>query len=504
MTGRRDVSCLLLVVATALVLLAPSTVGKGSAMDEGAVVAYASRVPSGAIPYRDYETFYGPANVWLVAGAFEAFGQTVSSERAIGLLYRLVIVVALFVIGRSLAGVVAGALAGVLSAAMMANELVWAAATWGSLAFGLTSIALCLVGARRGPSSRRTVWFLLAGVVGGLAVLMRFDFLPGVVLASLPLLAYVGKRARLAWSVGLVLLVMVYLPLLALAGARLSRFIDDLNATRAGRTLPLPSPLEFPGSLLVAAAIASVLFVALGVVLWRRDRTDVNARLLVSVGLFSLALGRWVLWRPDVFHIRPVALVSLSLVPGVVVLVVRLSGLSHRGEVVLSGLLCVVALAACVNQGALARLHSIPDVRGGYRGFFAGRDDPARLVTMHARALVRPGASVFAGPRDLRRTNYGPTYIYFLLPQARPASYYMEMNPKTANREGSGLADDLRGAEWLILTSDWDGFKEPNESSDYGPAEPNRVVANDFCLRYQRGTYGLYKRCDRGGASRGG
>ena len=80
----------------------------------------------------------------------------------------------------------------------------------------------------------------------------------------------------------------------------------------------------------------------------------------------------------------------------------------------------------------------------------------------------------------------------------------MEMNPKTANREGSGLADDLRGAEWLILTSDWDGFKEPNASSDYGPAEPNRVVANDFCLRYRRGTYGLYKRCDRGGASGGG
>ena len=73
----------------------------------------------------------------------------------------------------------------------------------------------------------------------------------------------------------------------------------------------------------------------------------------------------------------------------------------------------------------------------------------------------------------------------------------MEMNPGTANREGSGLADDLRDADWLILTSEWDDWNEPNESRDFGPSEPNNVVRDEFCLRLERGQYRLYERCDR-------
>ena len=108
-----------------------------------------------------------------------------------------------------------------------------------------------------------------------------------------------------------------------------------------------------------------------------------------------------------------------------------------------------------------------------------------------------PGESLFVGPQDLRRTNYGPTYMYFLLSELEPASYYMEMNPGTANREGSGLADDLREADWLILASEWDNWDEPNDSEDYGPSEPNEVVRDLFCLRFERGQYRLYERCDR-------
>ena len=115
----------------------------------------------------------------------------------------------------------------------------------------------------------------------------------------------------------------------------------------------------------------------------------------------------------------------------------------------------------------------------------------------HARRVTRPGESLFVGPQDLRRTNYGPTYVYFLLDELEPASYYMEMNPGTTNREGSGLADDLREADWLILSSEWDNWDEPNDSEKYGPSEPNHVVRDLFCPRLERGQYRLYERCDR-------
>lgn len=106
---------------------------------------------------------------------------------------------------------------------------------------------------------------------------------------------------------------------------------------------------------------------------------------------------------------------------------------------------------------------------------------------------------MFVGPLDLRRTNYGPSYMYFLLRQLEPASYYMEMNPGTANRERSGLSDELRRADWLILTSEWDGATEENDSQKYGSPEPNRVVRDEFCLRLGEGQYRLYERCGRAG-----
>jgi len=93
--------------------------------------------------------------------------------------------------------------------------------------------------------------------------------------------------------------------------------------------------------------------------------------------------------------------------------------------------------------------------------------------------------------------NYGATYIYFLLPRLRPASYYMEMNPLTANREGSGLAGELRRADWLVLTSEWDGWTEPNASVRFGPTDSNEVIRDFFCRRFRAGSYRLYERCDR-------
>ena len=57
---------------------------KAFEMDEGAVNAYAARILDGAVPHRDFLTFYGPGNLWLVAGAFEVFGESVGVERAVG------------------------------------------------------------------------------------------------------------------------------------------------------------------------------------------------------------------------------------------------------------------------------------------------------------------------------------------------------------------------------------------------------------------------------------
>jgi hypothetical protein len=116
------------------------------------------------------------------------------------------------------------------------------------------------------------------------------------------------------------------------------------------------------------------------------------------------------------------------------------------------------------------------------------------MVAAAAR-LARPGQTLFVGPSDLRRTNYNDTYLYYLLPQLRPASFYMEMNPQTANLPGSGLATELRHADLLILNQRWDSWPERNSSSKLGSPLPNRIVANEFCTVATSGDERLLRRC---------
>jgi len=489
------------VTVVALGLLVPLTSGRGSEMDEGAVVTYASRVLDGAIPHRDFSTFYGPGNPFIVAGAFALFGESVTTERVVGLAYRLLIVLSLFAIGLRLAGVVAGALTGIVAASMLAEELVWAYATYGALAFGVLGLALATIGSAS-SGRRQHMLFLCAGLAGGVGVLIRPDFAPAVIASIVPLLLYVSARARIWYGAGFVALAGLYLPHAVLVGSdRVERLIGDIRASGPGRTLPIPRPWGETWQRLTLGTFVVGCLIVLGAVLWRRERQNIEGRVLLGAGLLSAGLLPWTLSRLDGFHIRPFAVIPLSLLPAVVLLLgARRLAPGTRGRTALSVAVAAITLLVLADDlrpiGGNTR--ELRGIRNAYRGFY---DDDGRAGSraMIARlaSLARPGDSLFVGPQDLRRTNYGPTFMYFLLRDLEPASYYMEMNPGAANREGSGLADDIRRADWLILTSEWDDWNEPNESMDFGPSEPNDVVRDDFCLRLERAQYRLYERCDR-------
>ena len=112
--------------------------------------------------------------------------------------------------------------------------------------------------------------------------------------------------------------------------------------------------------------------------------------------------------------------------------------------------------------------------------------------------LASAGQRLFVGPADLRRTNYNDTFLYHLLPQLTPATYFLEMNPLSANRPGSRLSADLLSADWLILDHRLDDWSEPNESSRFGSDAPNQIVQSTFELRVRRGPYDIYREKDPG------
>ena len=500
MTRRRVavVACATGVILFALAYMLPSTIGKAFEMDEGAVNAYGARVLDGAVPHRDFLTFYGPGNLWFVAGAFAVLGESVGVERAVGMVYRLLIVLAVFVLGARLGGLVGGLSAGVIAATVLANDLIWAYATYGALGFGLLGLAILSETATVSPSRRITFGLVAAGVASGVAVLIRFDFAAAVVLSAVPILALSSRYARVRYASGFLAVLGVFVVHLAIVGPeRIQRVVGDLLATGSGRYLQRQTVWDYPGNLLAVANLATAALLGAGALLvWRRH--DVAPRVVLGAGLFSVAVLPLTISRMDPLHIRPYAVLPLSLLPGLVLLV--LSTAAGRLRAALAVLVSIGVAWGVVHYGTydVDRFRSVRDVRSGYRGFYDDDSAGARVVVERARDLARPGDTLFVGPQDLRRTNYGPTYMYFLLRrELRPASYYMEMNPGTANREGSGLADDLRRADWLILTSEWDDWSEPNDSSDFGSSVPNEVVRDAFCPRLEAGQYRLYERCDR-------
>ena len=105
-----------------------------------------------------------------------------------------------------------------------------------------------------------------------------------------------------------------------------------------------------------------------------------------------------------------------------------------------------------------------------------------------------PGERLLVGPADLRRTSYCDTFIYFLMPKLRPSGYFLEMNPLSANRPGSRLADDVSSSNWLLLNRALDGWSEENRSLEFQSDVPNQVVREKFELVREFESYLVFHR----------
>jgi hypothetical protein len=143
------------------------------------------------------------------------------------------------------------------------------------------------------------------------------------------------------------------------------------------------------------------------------------------------------------------------------------------------------------------------DGRVFYLGSATAAPDAQELVDYlgeHAEA----GQRLFVGTADMRKTPYSDAYLYYLLPDMKPGTYYIEMDPGMANREGSGLAGDVASSDWLVLSHVWDVWDEPNTSRELMSNEANEAVRKGFCKVRNFGTsFELYRRCEAPSATEG-
>lgn len=521
----------------------------GGSFDEALVLVLPERLAKGDLPNRDFIHLYGPGSLYALAGWYRVFGTSLAAERLIGLLAHIASLAAVYVLVRPFGrrSATYAALTALLLVLLPtgAAALAWTAAValglW-SIVFGLRALHLA------GRSHTRTL------LAGGLLTGLSLSFRPDMVVALGLAWGLLWWRHRWSWRplAGAVLGLTswwVHFSTVGLGTAWRGAFTDPVINLRPGRNLPRPPSWGFVDGALQAVnedpfpsswwgvpslsasqqlfvwffALIAVNVGVAGAAMWRVRRTAMQPRALVLAvtALFGLGLTGQAWQRPDSTHLAAGWMVSAALLPA-------LAGewLAHRGPgrgrltrsprlraaapaLAVIGLFAVVCpyytfrpyLAAA--RTSVGNLPSGYEVRNGGRNFFVGGEahgDAVQAAIDDLAADARIGERLFVGPADLRRTVYNDPYFYHLFPELTPATYFIELDPGLANAEGSRLAADVASADWVILTNFWTGWYEPNESSEFGSAAPNQVVADQFCLvgNYDDALVLLYRRCADG------
>ena len=481
--------------------------------DEGLLLAYPSLILHGWQPNRSFESVYGVVNLWVLGGAFKIGGASVDVERAVGALYRLIIVGSLFTLALRRRGPVAALCAGLLCVIVLAGTIGLAAFAWlAGLAFGALALVLADLGLAGAP--RRSM-VVLSGMCFGFMVGCRLDLVVAGGLA-LVVVAWLRPNARRLLGLGAATGLVPLIVNLVQAGPVAvidQQLLTPIFVTGPARRLPL-STLGWQGiSLLVLCAATGVALVALGWRAVRADRSVWDGVLLMAIGLFDLGLLPQGLQRSDGVHL---ALLACWVAPSAVMLPAlgfnrsseegSRTGTINLGSVVVPVVVAVASLVLVAGTFGRIWWTALPAVgtpvpeyvvtHGGRSVPMASAETAQQLRAILAAidARAHTGQKLFVGPHDLTTAGYADTYLYYLLPELLPATRYLEMDPGVANGKNSTLADELRNADFLILNSAYDAFPDADPNTRHGSAAPNEVVARDFTPVTTSGTWTLYQR----------
>jgi len=517
----------------------------GGTMEEGFMLYFPMRMWDGDVPNVDFLHLYGPGALHVLMLWYKAFGDTLFAERTFGLLQHLGIIFALFTLARPW-GRKAATLVGALGVLYVLTPIGLTAMAWnGGLALVLWAtvfvVRSCHVDGRR-----RLRCCVAAGFLAGFALTYRPDLVVAVV-GILGWLVWSQRRhgrtmvaALVAGGVVGLVPMWVHLAMAGIGASWRGMVMDPVFHLRAGRELPRPPSWDYLDGALqriaetpptpwypfphLAASHAiflwfftmlAVAVATLGFAVWQRRRglIDVRSTALLALAIVAVGILPQGLQRPDSTHLTWVTCLGwpFLVVVGAEVMRWWKPGWSlTRGLAVgLGGAVAVTVVLTPLFTLRYYALHTrvslgmvnepFPVERGDRRFYFGSW--PAHLDSQEViddlSLLSRPGDRLFVGPVDLSRTWYSDVIFYWMFPELDPATYYIEMDPGLANEPGTRMAADLESADWVILTSFWAGWDEPNSSMEFGDQRPNEILRDEFCLvrEYPEHLVWLYRRC---------
>jgi hypothetical protein len=449
-------------------------------LDEIILLDYPDMVRRGATPHADFYSVYPRMGYDFLALCFDVLGYSPYVERAVGVGYQLVVVLGVWALCRRFGPRVALG-CGVVAVALMPNDAT-AFAWLGGLGPALWALVLVR------SESNRWAW-VAGGVLAGLAVGWRYEM---AVVVGLPLLALVVRHRRAPYVVGGGLLgaAPTAWHLFEVGGAAWENVSGRLGVNFRLEATTIPPHVDW--AMGVGAAAVGVLVVR---ALRRGSRED-WAWMLVALAVVPQAVQ-----RIDAHHVgfAGVVVYPLALAAG---LDLAKGGALGRARpamgVALVVFFSVPTLFLLTTAAAAAGSHESRVVTSGSRSLAVPADRAADVEALieDVREVVPTGSALFLGTDQMGRTSFNSYPLYYLLSDEYVFdSYYLELAAGVAERDGSGLSDDIRRADALILAR----FDPAvgNRLFPFAPrgfTEHDRTVRDEFELVRTRGRLSLWMR----------
>jgi hypothetical protein len=458
-------------------LISAFTIRQGiDPFDEGLVLAAARRVTEGQVPYADFTWAYGPAQPYLLAGLFKAFGLSLMQWRVLRVLADAGVALLVYALLLRFAPQRVALLGWLAAACAMAqprsaNPFPFA------LFFALLAIAAL---------PRRVV---LAGVFTAVAAAFRLDFaLYGAAACAFAIGWRPRELARYA-AVTLGVALLVYLPFLIDIGP--SRLYDALIGTslhdRDYWTLSFPLSYDGrfrlwgPGALLhdlkdvIDYYQPLLLVIGLGLsVLMRRA-----APALIVFGLGGLS---YLLSRTDEFHTQPLFVALAVLLPALMVATRR------RGVAIAAAVVFGLMLAHGVAN-RLSALFGPPDMAAVHVGPADGAEAPpaeARAierVVADVDARVPRGDPIYVAPRRSDLVTYSNSILYVLADRDNAAR--QDFGLLTRATEQQAIVDQLRALRPRVVVRWTDPLSSKDEPNLRGRPSGSRILDQYLATDYR-------------------
>jgi hypothetical protein len=509
----------------ALLVLLASMGRSVNLYDEGVIVTGATRVMAGEVIHRDFYANYGPAQFYVLAALFKLFGPSILVARLWGALIKASIVVAVYLLGKRVMPATWSLVSCICSTVWLSSveNTVWPA--WPALLASIGSVFVLFATFEKGSSVKSV---FAAGALVGMATLFRYDIgfiicaAEAAVLLPYSLIEGGGGQTRLrsvvvnlgVYCAGIGAVCMPVAAAFWFAGAAGDLLFDVVQFPAhnyaATRSLPFPLPLPgrrpyhtseyivyFPLLMCLGVALTAIPFNRLHSPLAPRFRTGMadSRRGTWELALLSaVAFGFFIkgLVRVSALHM------SLAVVPAMLILAALLSA-NGRKKVSVG---FVAFLAVAMTASIIPTLNAYNAVRGvifNNLSHITGQDRrdsvPGDIVDRSDSCRPEPGLervacfqfdvdqadavryvqahttisdAIFVGLPQHQRIFVNNVGFYFVANRP-PATKWYHFDPglQTSQSIQELMISDLIRShpKYVVLDAEWEGWREPNESS---------------------------------------